>query len=146
MLILLAKVFWLCIAFIITHKLEDIHIYSFIRFLRIITLFLAEATRSMSGLILKNTIKTHYDHLPAECIAYIRAACLECVGDPSPLIRATTGILVTTCVSRAAESSASHGVPFSLVASWPDLLPKLCYLLDSGEYSTVEVCRFCFTS
>ena len=109
----------------------------FLIFYYILISLIAEATRSLSGLILKNTIKLHYDSLPAECIAYIRGACLECVGDPSPLIRATTGILVTTFVSRAAESSASHGVPFSLVASWPELLSRLCALLDSGDYSAV---------
>ncbi len=59
-----------------------------------------EATRSLSGLILKNNVKAHYAQLPKEVTAFIKAECLGAVGDPSPLIRATIGILITTIASK----------------------------------------------
>jgi len=86
-----------------------------------------EPTRSLSGLILKNNIKMHYDKLPAEVLNFIRQACLGSIGDPSPLIRATVGILITTMVARGG------------LENWRDLLPNLCQLLDSNDYNVCEV-------
>lgn len=48
------------------------------------------------------------------------------VGDPSPLIRATVGILITTI--------ASNGN----LQNWPQLLPTLCEMLDSQDYNVCE--------
>jgi len=86
-----------------------------------------EPTRSLSGLILKNNIKMHYDKLPPEVLNFIRQACLGSIGDPSPLIRATIGILITTMVARGS------------LENWRDLLPNLCQLLDSNDYNVCEV-------
>lgn len=63
-----------------------------------------EATRSLSGLILKNNVKAHFDSFPKEVADFIRAECLGAVGDPSPLIRATVGILITTIASKGNRS------------------------------------------
>lgn len=49
------------------------------------------------------------------------------VGDPSPLIRATVGILITTIASKGG------------LANWPQLLPALCDMLDSQNYNICEV-------
>jgi transportin-1 len=87
-----------------------------------------EPTRSLSGLILKNNIKAHYDKLPPEVTDFIKRECLGSIGDPSPLIRATIGILITTVVARGG------------LDSWGDLLPSLCQLLDSDDYNVCEVC------
>ncbi len=57
----------------------------------------------------------------------MKSECLSAIGDPSPLIRATVGILVTTIVQKGK------------LISWPDLLPLLCHLLDSGDYTVCEV-------
>ena len=91
-----------------------------------------EPTRSLSGLILKNNIKMHYDKLPPEVLNFIRQACLGSIGDPSPLIRATIGILITTMVARGG------------LENWRELLPNLCQLLDSDDYNVCEVgdCSF----
>jgi len=89
--------------------------------------FSDEPTRSLSGLILKNNIKMHYDKLPPEVLNFIRQACLSSIGDPSPLIRATIGILITTMVARGG------------LENWRDLLPNLCQLLDSNDYNICEV-------
>lgn len=59
-----------------------------------------DATRSLSGLILKNNVKAHFTKFPAEVAGFIKSECLSAVGDPSPLIRATVGILITTIASK----------------------------------------------
>ena len=59
-----------------------------------------EATRSLSGLILKNNVKAHFDAFPKEVADFIKSECLSAVGDPSPLIRATIGILITTIAAK----------------------------------------------
>lgn len=69
----------------------------------------------------------HYDKLPPEVLNFIRQACLGSIGDPSPLIRATIGILITTMVARSG------------LENWRELLPNLCQLLDSNDYNVCEV-------
>lgn len=85
-----------------------------------------EPTRSLSGLILKNNVKTHYTNLQPTVTSYIKTECLQAVGDPSPLIRATVGILITTIASKGD------------LPSWPELLPALCNMLDSTDYNVCE--------
>lgn len=86
-----------------------------------------EPTRSLSGLILKNNVKAHYHNFPPEVTNFIKMECLQNVGDPSALIRATIGILITTIASKGE------------LTNWPELLPSLCQLLDSEDYNTCEV-------
>uniref|UniRef100_A0A4W5N6E8 Transportin 2 n=1 Tax=Hucho hucho TaxID=62062 RepID=A0A4W5N6E8_9TELE len=50
-----------------------------------------EPTRSLSGLILKNNVKAHYQNFPPAVADFIKQECLNNIGDPSPLIRATIG-------------------------------------------------------
>jgi transportin-1 len=85
-----------------------------------------EPTRSLSGLILKNNIRAHYEKLPPEVSNFIKQECLGSIGDPSPLIRATIGILITTLVARGG------------LENWRDLLPNLCQHLDSSDYNVCE--------
>ncbi|XP_045481488.1 transportin-1 isoform X1 [Harmonia axyridis] len=85
-----------------------------------------EPTRSLSGLILKNNVKTHYNSLMQNVTDFIKSECLQAVGDPSPLIRATVGILITTIACKGDLSS------------WPQLLPTLCNMLDSQDYNVCE--------
>lgn len=58
---------------------------------------------------------------------FIKQECLSAVGDPSPLIRATVGILITTIASKGE------------LTTWPELLPALCSMLDSEDYNVCEV-------
>eukprot|EP00123_Amoebidium_parasiticum_P014138 comp22354_c0_seq1/m.33276 comp22354_c0_seq1/g.33276 ORF comp22354_c0_seq1/g.33276 comp22354_c0_seq1/m.33276 type:complete len:901 (-) comp22354_c0_seq1:815-3517(-) len=58
------------------------------------------ATRSLAGLILKNNVRMYYSNFPSQVADFIKAECLNCVGDSAPLIRATIGILITTICSR----------------------------------------------
>nr|XP_020145810.1 transportin-1 [Microcebus murinus] len=85
-----------------------------------------EPTRSLSGLILKNNVKAHFQNFPNGVTDFIKSECLNNIGDSSPLIRATVGILITTIASKGE------------LQNWPDLLPKLCSLLDSEDYNTCE--------
>ncbi|XP_064626357.1 transportin-1-like isoform X2 [Lineus longissimus] len=85
-----------------------------------------EPTRSLSGLILKNNVRAHYEKFPSEVTEFIKAECLTSIGDKSPLIRATIGILITTIVSKGE------------LHNWPDLLPRLCQHLDSEDYNVCE--------
>lgn len=84
-----------------------------------------EPTRSLSGLILKNNIKSHYENLPPTVTEFVKSECLTAVGDTSALIRATVGILITTIASRG-------------INTWPELLPALCQMLDSADYNVCE--------
>ncbi|CAF97100.1 unnamed protein product [Tetraodon nigroviridis] len=81
---------------------------------------------SLSGLILKNNVKAHYQNFPNGVSDFIKSECLQNIGDSSPLIRATVGILITTIASKGE------------LQNWPELLPKLCSLLDSEDYNTCE--------
>uniref|UniRef100_A0AAQ5Z084 Transportin-1 n=1 Tax=Amphiprion ocellaris TaxID=80972 RepID=A0AAQ5Z084_AMPOC len=85
-----------------------------------------EPTRSLSGLILKNNVKAHYQNFPPNVADFIKRECLNNIGDPSPLIRATIGILITTIASKGE------------LQTWPELLPQLCNLLNSEDYNTCE--------
>uniref|UniRef100_A0A8C6UWQ3 Transportin 1 n=1 Tax=Neogobius melanostomus TaxID=47308 RepID=A0A8C6UWQ3_9GOBI len=51
-----------------------------------------EPTRSLSGLILKNNVKAHYQNFPNGVADFIKSECLQNIGDSSPLIRATAGL------------------------------------------------------
>lgn len=58
------------------------------------SMFADEPTRSLSGLILKNNVKAHYQNFPSGVSNFIKHECLNNVGDPSLLIRATIGEFV----------------------------------------------------
>lgn len=91
-----------------------------------------EPTRSLSGLILKNNVTAHYNRFLPEVSEFIKRECLSAVGDPSPLIRATVGILITTIASKGD------------LTAWPELLPALCQMLDSQDYNVCEVNISCY--
>lgn len=85
-----------------------------------------ESTRSLAGIILKNNVKTQYEKFPEEVRAYIKQECLTALGDRSPLIRATVGILITTIVSKGS------------LEQWPILLENLYKCLDSLDINLCE--------
>lgn len=86
-----------------------------------------EPTRSLSGLILKNNVRSHYHTFPVVVKEFIKSECLQAIGDPSPLIRATIGILITTISAKGD------------LTNWQQLLPTLCQMLDSEDYNVCEV-------
>lgn len=66
-------------------------------------LFADEPTRSLSGLILKNNVKAHYQNFPSGVCDFIKHECLNNIGDPSLLIRATIGefLFILCCFSHS---------------------------------------------
>ena len=109
-----------------------------------------EATRSLAGLILKNNVKAHFNQFPNDVATFIKGECLKAVGDPSPLIRATVGILITTIASKGknkiqddyslSEELKAKIMTFFIgeLTQWPELLPRLCEMLDSDNYTVCE--------
>lgn len=91
-----------------------------------------DPTRSLSGLILKNNVRAHFEKFPPEVTNFIKQECLNSIGDPSPLIRATIGILITTIVAKGE------------LRNWSQLLSHLCQCLDSDDYNVCEVCTDVF--
>ena len=87
-------------------------------------------------------MRANFEKFPAEVSSFIKAECLNSIGDPSALIRATIGILITTIVAKGD------------LRNWPELLPTLCQCLDSDDYNACEVrklfdisvCRFRISS
>ncbi|XP_014661979.1 PREDICTED: transportin-1-like, partial [Priapulus caudatus] len=73
-----------------------------------------------------NNVRAHFNNFPPAVINFIKSECLGSIGDPSPLIRATIGILITTIANK------------SELTQWPQLLPHLCHLLDSEDYNVCE--------
>lgn len=65
-----------------------------------------EPTRSLSGLILKNNVKAHYQSFPPPVADFIKQECLNNIGDNSSLIRATIG-------------EGSNGSQPLTILSWP---------------------------
>lgn len=59
-------------------------------------MFADEPTRSLSGLILKNNVKAHYQNFPSGVSDFIKHECLNNIGDASLLIRATIGEFLFT--------------------------------------------------
>ncbi|CAK9304599.1 unnamed protein product [Gordionus sp. m RMFG-2023] len=84
-----------------------------------------EATRSLSGLILKSNIRAHFKNFPQEIKNFITNECIKNIGDKSPLIRATIGILITTIGCK--DNNLLN-----------EILQKLCSLLDSKSSLEVE--------
>ena len=85
-----------------------------------------EATRSLSGLLLKNNVRANFQSFPPNVTEFIKQECLNSIGDPSSLIRSTIGIIITTIASKGELNN------------WPELLPRLCLLLDAEDYNTCE--------
>lgn len=77
-------------------------------------------------MILKNSLRTHWQEFPREVQEFIKSECLNSVADQHQLIRATCGILITTIAQKGE------------LASWPDLLPRLCMMMESQDYAACE--------
>ena len=86
-----------------------------------------EPTRSIAGLILKNNVKMYYASFPREIKTFIKQEAMQAVADPSPLIRATAGTLISTIAMRGD------------LVQWPELLPTLCGLIESNSPEAAEV-------
>ena len=85
-----------------------------------------ENTRSLCCLILKNNTRRHYEKFPDNLKSFIKQKSLELLRDPSPVVRATTGILITN-IAAGGE-----------IYTWTELFSTLGQLLGSSEVEIVE--------
>lgn len=76
---------------------------------------------------MKNNIRLQWTQMPSEVQAMIREETLAAIGDKSPLIRATVGIIITTIVCKEG------------IRNWPQLLPTLCQRMESASQFECEV-------
>uniref|UniRef100_A0A183C8G7 Importin N-terminal domain-containing protein n=1 Tax=Globodera pallida TaxID=36090 RepID=A0A183C8G7_GLOPA len=79
------------------------------------------AHRSLSGLLLKNTVKQNWANIPQHIKVYLRRNAFAAIGDPSSLVRATVGIIITTIFL------------YDGTQQWPELLPTLCQFLEQCQ-------------
>ncbi|EKX46711.1 hypothetical protein GUITHDRAFT_138077 [Guillardia theta CCMP2712] len=82
--------------------------------------------RQLAGIHLKNTIKDK--HMKTDVLGFVRSEVLSMLGDPERIFRRTAAQIVTTIVAREDSS----------LKTWPELLPKLMELLNSGSENHVE--------
>lgn len=84
-----------------------------------------EHIRSLSAIILKNNILTNFETFSQAILNCIRQECFNLLIDTSNKVRSSVTTLIGTLLWKGDLSN------------WPDLIPKLCSLLDStdGELS-----------
>ncbi|CAM9663741.1 unnamed protein product, partial [Choristocarpus tenellus] len=82
---------------------------------------ISNALRQLAGLVLKNQIKPSFRDLPPKAQSIVRECTLLAARDHVLALRHTAGTVVTTLVSVVGLSS------------WPELLPALVGMLESGD-------------
>ncbi|KAJ1802909.1 hypothetical protein LPJ77_005503, partial [Coemansia sp. RSA 2523] len=82
--------------------------------------------RTVAGLLLKNKVRQDFKQIPRTVLEYVVSKSIDGIGDPITMVRHTLGTVVATVVA------------LGKVSSWPDVLPRLLQLLDSGDYTVVE--------
>eukprot|EP00903_Cladosiphon_okamuranus_P010633 g10055.t1 len=80
-----------------------------------------ERLRQLAGLVLKNLVKSTFKRLEPQAQAIIRERVLLAARDPSQVLRHTAGSVVTSIVSA------------TRLSQWPELLPALVGMLESGD-------------
>lgn len=98
-----------------------------------------DATRSVAGLILKNNVREYYPSFPNEVKEFVKQECLSAIGDQSPLIRATVGLVVSMIANKGE------------LINWPEVLSTLCQFIESqdqflceGAFSALlKICEDC---
>ena len=69
-------------------------------------------------------VEDDFHKFPPAVVNYIKSECLSTMGlGLSPIIRSTVGLLMAMITARGG------------LVNWPELLPKLCQMLDSPEES-----------
>ena len=82
--------------------------------------------RSLAGIILKNNFSATFETINLETLVCMKRILLQLLKDKSKSVRASVTSLMTVVLWKGGLSN------------WPDLLPYLVALLDSGEPETSE--------
>jgi transportin-1 len=86
--------------------------------------------RALSGLLLKNSVRQHWQAIPPTIKQFLKQHCFTAIAEESALLRATTGIIITTIFCHEG------------CVGWPELLPTLCQMLESGDKLKILVSFF----
>ncbi|EGF82289.1 hypothetical protein BATDEDRAFT_86089 [Batrachochytrium dendrobatidis JAM81] len=103
--------------------MQQLHSYAsiadFPNYLAVIFALTTEApgVRTVAGLTLKNTLRDSRGSLHPQVLEFVKATTLHALGDAEPIIRATSGTVITTL--NKIDSRI-----------WPDVVPKLLELID----------------
>eukprot|EP00842_Homolaphlyctis_polyrhiza_P004959 jgi/Hompol1/5464/HPOL_004458-RA len=88
------------------------------------------SVRAVAGLTLKNDVLAKRGRLHPAALPFLKAAIMQALGDPEPIIRSTAGTIITTLNNPNPTDSSS--------ALWPDVVPTLLQMTDSQNPGLVE--------
>ncbi|KAI6197203.1 Importin-beta domain-containing protein [Aphelenchoides besseyi] len=77
--------------------------------------------RALSGLLLKSSIRQNWVQIPNNIRQFLKQNCFTAIGEQSPLLRATVGIIITTIFTHEG------------CQQWPELVPALCQMLETND-------------
>ena len=83
--------------------------------------------RSTAGLVLKNNLRTDFQDLHPEVLAYVKAGAEKALVDQHELIRSVAGTIITTIVTRGG------------IVNWPEILQRYMDMADSADPVIQEV-------
>jgi transportin-1 len=83
--------------------------------------------RQQAGLLLKNHVGQHWQHMTPEVQEYVKNEAPRPIGDPNVQIRNVASSVITSIVAQ-----------FQDLGSWPGLVPILCQYLDTGEHNAMD--------
>jgi hypothetical protein len=86
-----------------------------------------ETVRVTAGLILKNNIVLHVEHVAPQVVEYVKECALSSLADDHRQIRETLGTIITTLVTKLGVKNCATA------------LPRLMEYLESANYSAMEV-------
>jgi transportin-1 len=83
--------------------------------------------RSTAGLVLKNNLRTDFQDLPPDVLAYIKQGAEKALVDQYDLIRSVAGTIITTIVTRGG------------IVNWPEILQRYMEMAESPDPMIQEV-------
>ena len=83
--------------------------------------------RSTAGLVLKNNLRTDFQDLSVDVLAYIKAGAEKALIDRHDLIRSVAGTIITTIVTRGG------------IVNWPGILQRFMDMAESHDPIIQEV-------
>ena len=86
--------------------------------------------RSTAGLVLKNNLRTDFQDLSPDVLAYIKSGAEKALVDQHDLIRSVAGTIITTIVTRGG------------IVNWPEILQRFMDMADSQDPIIQEVQPF----
>ena len=83
--------------------------------------------RSTAGLVLKNNLRTDFQDLSVDVLAYVKQGAEKALVDQHDLIRSVAGTIITTIVTRGG------------IMNWPEILQRFMDMAESPDPIIQEV-------